>query len=342
MSNTSKHRSQILANKLIAFSISYQPEDLLAGGMGLKHLRELLIQLARPFLQQGADLLYSGHWQKTEDNFTYDLLDLIRAEQANKSYGGPGTNFRIGKLYNFLSWPSYLALTPNTEAQWINCCRIVRITQQMAGLPAEDIVSDADAQNKEPRTIFNTAVTLSAMRRLSMEGMAIMIPDVPQSGIIPPVVARILLGGKVENYLGFIPGVFEEALVTIEKQCPLYVLGGFGGAAEVLARAILGTGSDRPSALTLPWHKEHNPALAQLLEQTPPFVYPVGCRSSEEMLTALFSLVQQARLNPAHVLNTGLSNEETRELLQTRSAADAVRLVRTGLATQLSFSNLPA
>lgn len=342
MSNTSsKYRSRSIVNSVIAFSISYQRENLLARGMGLEHLRELLIRLARPILRQGANLSYGGHWKETEDNFTYDLLRLISAEQEENSLGGPDSNLQIGKLYNFSPWPYYLDITPKIEAQWINCCRIVRISQQQAGLADADIVRDADAQNKEPRTTFNTAVTLSAMRRLSMEGMSIAIPDAP-SEQIPPVVARILLGGKIETYAGFLPGIFEEALVTMEKQRPLYILGGFGGAAEVLARIVMGTGQDRPSELTLAWHKERNPTLALLLESSQQFTLPASCRPTEAMLDALFGFVQQARQSLSNTFNTGLNDEDTRELMTTRSVADAVHLVRTGLINQHKLPNLPA
>ena len=50
--STSKYRSRAIANNVIAFSISYQRENMLARGMGLEHLRELLIRLARPILRQ--------------------------------------------------------------------------------------------------------------------------------------------------------------------------------------------------------------------------------------------------------------------------------------------------
>src|SRR5262245_33892414 len=244
-STSSKYRSRAIADSVIAFSISYQRENLLVRGMGLEHLRELLIRLARPILRQGASLAYSGNWRETEDNFTFDLLRLISAEQEDNSLGGPDSHLQIGKLYNHLSWPYYLDITPKIEAQWINCCRVIRITQQLAGLAEADIVSDTDAQNQQPRTVFNRAVTLSAMRRITMLGLSCNIPDVPQPERIPPVVARILLGGSVHAYTGFLPGIFEEALVTLQHSRSLYVLGGFGGAAEMLGRAMLATGSDR-------------------------------------------------------------------------------------------------
>jgi hypothetical protein len=44
------------------------------------------------------------------------------------------TNLQIGILYNHSAWPRYLDVSRPIEAQWINACRIVRVTQQQAGL----------------------------------------------------------------------------------------------------------------------------------------------------------------------------------------------------------------
>jgi hypothetical protein len=81
VSSSRRYRSRGIADKVIGLSISYQHDNLLARGLGLEHLRELLIGLARPLVRQGASLAYGGNWNETEDNFTYELLRLISAEQ---------------------------------------------------------------------------------------------------------------------------------------------------------------------------------------------------------------------------------------------------------------------
>jgi SLOG cluster2 len=342
VTSTSKYRSRVIADNVIAFSISYQRENMLARGMGLEHLRELLIRLARPILRQGASLAYGGNWKDTEDNFIFSLLRLISAEQEDNSLGGPDSSLQIGKLYNHSSWPWYLDITPKIEAQWINCCRVVRITQRMTGFPDAEIVPDANADQVDPRTAFNKAITLSAMRRMMMQPMSIDIPDVPQPEQIPPVTARILLGGKADSYTGFLPGIFEEALVTLQLQRPTYILGGFGGAAEMLANAMLATGNDRPKELTLAWHMDRNPALVTLQESARQFAAPTNLGGLENSLDTLFAFVLEARADLSATLRTGLSDQETRELLKTSNIANAVHLVRSGLVTSKKLPVLPA
>lgn len=342
MNGQGKYRSSTIQQTVVAFSVSYQRQNLLARGMGLEHLKELLIRLARSILRQGASLAWGGDWEKREDNFTYDLLQLISAEQEDNSIGGPDSNLQIGTLFNHSAWPHYLRISRSIEAQWVNTCRIVRVTQLDAGFSPNDLARDEEVGAATPRAIFNAAVTLSAMRRLTMEGMSIDIPDVSAPEKIPSVNARMLFGGKLEGFTGFMPGVLEEALVTLEYKRPLYILGGFGGVAETLAHAILGQGNRRPEELTLEWLKERNPNLSKLLEIAEGFPLPQGARTTADFLDALFAFVKKARTSPSRVLGTGLSDEDTRKLMTTRDISTAVSLVRQGLVAREKFQQLPA
>lgn len=51
---------------------------------------------------------------------------------------------------------------------------------------------------------------------------------------------RISIGGKIEGHLGNLPGVIEESLIAIRMGKPLYILGAYGGASELLAKCIIG------------------------------------------------------------------------------------------------------
>jgi hypothetical protein len=336
----SRHRSRAFERGVIGLSVSYQHDDLLSRGIGLEHLKELLHALARPLLRQGASLAYGGNWEETEYNLTYELLRLVKAEQDNNA-GTDADGRQIGKLFNHLSWPRYLSLSTSDEARWIDSCRVVRITQAAAGIVEAAVVPDDEAYRDDPRTVLNTALALSAMRRLMMEEMQIEIPDVPQAERIPPVVARIMMSGRVTDYSGFLPGIFEEALATLEQNKPLYLLGGFGGAAECLARAMLGD-DDELAKFTLEWQEQHTPALGALRKSAQRFGVPAGFVDTQAGLERLRTMVLSARADLAGILQTGLSTGETKELLTTCSINDAARLVRNGLAIKKHLPDLPA
>jgi hypothetical protein len=52
------------------------------------------------------------------------------------------------------------------------------------------------------------------------------------------VTARIIIGGRVVGYAGRRPGILEEALLALQRNHPLFPLGGFGGAARDTAIAL--------------------------------------------------------------------------------------------------------
>lgn len=335
-----KYRSQSSTSRLIGFSISYDPNNLLARGFGLEHLRELLLRIARPLLRRGASLAYGGNWKEQPGNFTYELLKLISAEQEDNSLGGPDTNLPIGRLVNHLAWPNYSMVTPRIEAQWINCCRILRVTQQLAGIADCDVVLDVDDPAQKNKVLLNSAITVSAMRRFAALGMITTVPGVVSSGTIPPMSARLLLGGKTVGYSGFIPGLFEEALLSFEQSSPLYILGGFGGAAEVLANALL---SPVPSVeLETVWQERAYPTLLKLAELAGAAPLPLGIRNTGNLLAALNAKVSTARSALSMTLKTGLSDPLTRELMTTQDIRRASELVLTGLSKTLGLEVLPS
>jgi len=50
--------------------------------------------------------------------------------------------------------------------------------------------------------------------------------------------ARVLVGGRLSDFTGAMPGIIEEAIYAVEAGQPIYVVAGFGGAAALVARAL--------------------------------------------------------------------------------------------------------
>ena len=150
--------------------------------------------------------------------------------------------------------------------------------------------------------------------------------------------ARILLGGRPDRFLGLYPGIVEEALLAIERDQPLYVLGAFGGAARLVARALC---SEPPPEMDLQYQKSRSTDYAQALGayedkrirqpelKLPPADYKAaiavlgayGARSAE-------APSQLARAN-------GLDDAENRLLFTTASLDEALYLVMKGLGRVL-------
>jgi hypothetical protein len=50
--------------------------------------------------------------------------------------------------------------------------------------------------------------------------------------------ARIVLGGRVDQHKGVMPGIAEEALLSLQARQPLFLMGGFGGCARDIAETL--------------------------------------------------------------------------------------------------------
>ncbi len=315
------------SNAVVAFSASYERDPFLARGMGFEHLRELIERLARPIVVAGLSVAYAGGWKDSPENFTKVLLRLISAEQDDIDDDVTDAP-PIAPLVNHLAWPHYLAVTPRIEAEAINSCRIIRVTQELAGLM--DVCPDAEAAFDSDRAVFNAALTVSAMRRLQVNGMGLDIVPGLKTEIIPPLAARILIGGKTTGFSGFVPGVFEEALLMLDAGKPVYLLGGFGGATGELVDLLLGEPAAEP--ITVKRLEDETPALKRLSTIAASRVHPSELHDSADLVARLQTALAPAPGRPiAKVLNTGLSDPETRELITTNDMDTAVRLVVKGL-----------
>jgi hypothetical protein len=330
-----RHRDREAHERVVALSTSYHREDLMARGLGFEHLRELLLRVARPLLRSDARIAFGGAWAPSEHNLMYPLLHLISSELEDNTAGGPDTRAAIGRLINHVAWPHSRQVTPQIEAQWINCCQIVRVSQSMAGIGADEQLDAVTADPAADRYVYNRALCMSAMRQLATTGMRLDIPDAPTEWV-PPISARVVVGGKLAQFSGFMPGVFEEVRLALEAGQPTYILGGFGGAAAALADALTGA-APRPE-LTYDGLARASPELARLELLGATLTPAPGPFTTTEQLRRLHAAIAPG---PA-ALRTGLSDDDTREMLTTADLDRAVALVRRGLQITLGIKVKPA
>lgn len=104
---------------------------------------------------------------------------------------------------------------------------------------------------------------------------------------------RIAIGGQVENYKGKMPGIAEEALLSLKAKQPLFLVGGFGGCTRDIAETL---------GLVDPWST---------------------CRDWPER--------QLFEGYTARDLMNGLTDEENRTLARTPFMGQARQLVMQGL-----------
>ncbi len=297
----------------IALSAS-ESEDLPRHGFRPVHLESVYIELSRYLLLAGARLAYGGHLGAR--SYTLRLFDLLReplVERLHRSNLGR----RESPLISYIGWP--MPLTVHDEARFGMLVELRRI-----GRP-HDIDESLDPRLvPEPNATFdadNAACRFAWAR--GMTGMREQQTKETQ--------ARVVLGGKLGPgpghregwYASRIPGVLEEVLVSMQVNQPVFLIGAFGGCAQ-LAFDLLEGRSRREMTSDYQDHAPYALEMRALYEQR-----HLAWWGYPEMTSFL-------RGRGLAGLNNGLSDTENRELATTRSVERIVELVLSGLATSSS------
>ena len=205
----------------IAISISESP-DMLLYGLSDLHLKDAAGTLALHLLGSGVNLAYGGDLRI--GGFTELLFELT------KRYRRPFADSST-PVVNYLAWPVHLGMTVadlgELESELKGCADLVLLDPTGTRLSME---SRAQYTSRSPEE-SEWSTGLTAMRRLMGDETD----------------ARILLGGRLKGYKGRIPGIAEEAIISMEKRQPLFLIGGFGGCARDIAET-LGLAAEGPNS----------------------------------------------------------------------------------------------
>ena len=201
------------ASATIGISVSETP-DLLALGLSNGHLREAMAELALSLLASGKSLAYGGDLR--QHGFTELLAELVGRYKDHPQHNGTIV------VTNYLAWPVHIQMTPNElatfSAEHEPATRLVFLALDGTRLALKQRLKQ---QRCEPHRDEWTK-GLTAMRTVMREGIQ----------------ARIVLGGRVEDYKGAMPGIAEETYLSLEAGQPVFVLGGFGGCARDIAETV--------------------------------------------------------------------------------------------------------
>lgn len=195
----------------IALSMSDSP-DMAALGLSERHLREAIAEFAIHLLASGASLAYGGDLRR--EGFTELLFELaMRYRRQEDSQA---------RITDYLAWPVHIHM--RADDLFMHCTELQEFAQiALIGLDGNRMsMEDRQLlQSREP-TEDEWSVGLTSMREF-MRG---------------ETYARVVLGGRVDGYRGAMPGVAEEALLSLESGQPLFVVGGFGGCARDIAESL--------------------------------------------------------------------------------------------------------
>jgi hypothetical protein len=290
-------------NLVVALSVS-EAEDLGKLGLRKAHFDAIFLEISRYLLLAGIRLAYGGHLKA--DGYTWKLVDLLRDPTVEHLRGdATGGAAPPQELITFIPWPMPIAvqdmarLGPLVDVR--QCERPADVDETLdpafVQSPQEDI--PVDTLNRR----FGWARGLTAMREQQTS----------------EVDARVIIGGRFSSgFKGRMPGILEEALLSIRAERPVYLIGAFGGCARLVVNALEGV--ERPE-LTWAYHDTaaHSEGLRRLYHER-------GQEWEEYEEVGAF-----LRNFGIAGLKNGLTIEENRELASTRSAERIIELVLRGI-----------
>ena len=205
----------------IGMSLSDSPDVNGPEGFTEYHVEDVTIQIARALISCGASIGYGGDFRK--NGFTVLLAELIRA--YNETTSEP-RDF----LHSYLGVPIQLGDIPRNTPMHLHHLATKTESSELPDQNHPDVTelamipSDLIGQDSLPAALY-----FSDMRQ-AMEKC---------------IHSRIIIGGNAvpksgneKGYGGRYPGLVEEAWRCLQLKHPLYVIGGFGGAAALVAELI--------------------------------------------------------------------------------------------------------
>jgi len=295
---------------VVALSVS-EAEDLAKYGLRKPHLDSVFLEISRYLLLAGIRLAYGGHLRA--DGYTIRLANLLRDPIVEQLRGeSPGDKALPAELIAYIPWPTPVNVENEAKlGPLVEICRCERPNDLNEILdPAFVIQPLYELQVDSPIHRFGWARGLTEMReRQTAE-----------------IDARIIVGGRIgqagEVYKGRMPGVLEEALLSIKAKRPIYLIGAFGGCTRLIIDTLEGIYREE-----LSWEYQKKVPYSDELRNM--FQEQGQAWDEYEQISAFI------KDRGYTGLNNGLTDDENHELATTRSTNRIVELIFLGLTRKI-------
>lgn len=288
-----------LYNKQIAISVS-DCEDIEELGFSKIHQQDIILEVTRYLIINGATLIYGGDLRAQGYTFMFsEIVQQYIHEPENKKY-----------YKNYFSFPIYVDMTRKHKLDFKkNGVAIINIP------PPKHL----DVNKNEfyiPNThenLFIWAESLTEMRKkMSADSDA-----------------RIFMGGIKSNFKGKYPGLLEEAIISLQNDTPTYFIGAFGGVTKCIISAIQKKKSEE---LTEAWQRSANDKYSEFIDfyNNKEGISKIDYEKNLELLNN-YSLEKLSK-------NNGLDVEDNLRLFETIHFPEIIYLILKGLNKKFSNS----
>ena len=187
--------------------------DIARYGLSEDMFKDLMIELARHILKANGRLIYGGDLRSK--GYTEMFRDLA------KQYGQKEkAEADVQYIKNYLHWPAYNNMSKEQQADYLaSRIDLINATPGVV-VPADEKKLYIPICSYE--TNLKWATSLTQMR----------LDSIGES------YARIICGGKTTGFTGFMPGIAEEFMLAYNAKKPIFLIGGFGGCAHLIANIL--------------------------------------------------------------------------------------------------------
>lgn len=198
-----------LDNVDVGVSVS-DSADLGRLGLNLRHAELAIGEIARAVLVAGGRLTYGGRIKPS--GFTQHLMNEVRR-------------------YGTARWSLTICLAL-PEHRKLSVAEIDEIDRQL-GTWGRLMTLDSQGEPvnwRRDRNPEGAAIENDRERQASYSAL--------RQFMTRTTCARVLLGGQLTGFQGVMPGLIEEAILAIEQHQPVYLAGGYGGAAAAVVKVL--------------------------------------------------------------------------------------------------------
>ena len=273
----------------VAISIS-ESDNLMDLELSKECVDGLMVEITRPLLISTAKMVYGGDLRQM--GFTELFKDLAF------QYGAFEKS-RNDEMYftDFIAWPLHLNIKPET------CDDYRHSRVKLTPVPALAFPNIDTSKFICPDSVYNQyiwAENLTNMRT-EMERVA---------------KCRIIAGGKLSCFKGKMAGILEEFTIARRMGHPVYIVGGYGGCAQLLSAVVEG--------------KENVDAFIRIASESASYKDLISYYDSIDSPVDYTEVESYAKLDG--LLDNGLSEEENRRLFHSVNIMEIVSLILKGIS----------
>lgn len=212
-----------LKKRNVAISIS-NTEDYYHKGIGQEMLNDVVVELLRHIFISNGHVVYGGNLAANGFTELFRSLSYQYGQYHRMHVENEANDDNEQYVTSFVAWPYSELINSDQRCEYIHS----RVNLIPLKLPDEAKVDGIDEVTKQRLALTYMRTQLEKYSSEDSDGNR------------QPLLAHLFIGGKTTGSKGSKPGILEEFLMAKNQHHPIFLLGGFGGESEIIAKHISG------------------------------------------------------------------------------------------------------